>query len=294
MYDGQLRIIAEQQYLPTGDPVLLYRFIYGSRNNTPEMAIRYSSGTTINYRIFSDHLGSPRYVVRPTSATNGKGLLEVKYSAFGIPTVIGLGSIDDIPFGFAGGHYDADTGLVRFGARDYDPMIGRWVSKDPSLFFGGINFYVYSHNDPVNYVDPDGKFPFLVVGAGLAALGITYLALDSIYAPDLFGRAMALANGVFPDRRSAGNNFLRHCVAGCIAQKELGDWGVPLLDAREYGEQFFTGQHASHCAVDRTNNHVGQTAAADVGASPGPQMDAECASKCMGLIGQGAMADDRG
>lgn len=34
------------------------------------------------------------------------------------------------PFGFAGGLYDWDTKLVRFGARDYDSGIGRWVAKD--------------------------------------------------------------------------------------------------------------------------------------------------------------------
>lgn len=32
------------------------------------------------------------------------------------------------PFGFAGGLYDLDTKLVRFGARDYDPEVGRWTS----------------------------------------------------------------------------------------------------------------------------------------------------------------------
>jgi len=30
------------------------------------------------------------------------------------------------PFGFAGGIYDRDTGLARFGARDYNTEIGRW------------------------------------------------------------------------------------------------------------------------------------------------------------------------
>ncbi len=40
------------------------------------------------------------------------------------------------PFGFAGGLYDRDTGLVRFGARDYDPETGRWTVKDPILFLG--------------------------------------------------------------------------------------------------------------------------------------------------------------
>jgi RHS repeat-associated protein len=35
------------------------------------------------------------------------------------------------PFGFAGGLHDVDTGLVRFGARDYGAVMGRRASKDP-------------------------------------------------------------------------------------------------------------------------------------------------------------------
>jgi hypothetical protein len=54
---------------------------------------------------------------------------------------------------------------VRFGAREYDAMVGRWVSKDPSRFRGGINLYVYSWNDPVNFRDPRGRRPTGVGGA---------------------------------------------------------------------------------------------------------------------------------
>lgn len=62
------------------------------------------------------------------------------------------------PFGFAGGMYDRDTGLVRFGARDYDPVIGRWTTKDPIGFEGGdTDLYGYVGGDPVNRVDPSGK-----------------------------------------------------------------------------------------------------------------------------------------
>ena len=39
----------------------------------------------------------------------------------------------EIPFGFAGGLYHVDTGLVRFGYRDYDPDTGRWTAKDRIL-----------------------------------------------------------------------------------------------------------------------------------------------------------------
>jgi RHS repeat-associated protein len=62
------------------------------------------------------------------------------------------------PFGFAGGLYDRDLALVRFGARDYDPETGRWTSKDPVKLKGGqTNLYVYVDDDPVNRVDPSGE-----------------------------------------------------------------------------------------------------------------------------------------
>jgi RHS repeat-associated protein len=63
-------------------------------------------------------------------------------------------------FGFAGGMWDRDTDLVRFGARWYDPEIGRWIMKDPIGFGGGqANLYVYVANDPVNYTDSSGLAP---------------------------------------------------------------------------------------------------------------------------------------
>jgi RHS repeat-associated protein len=79
-----------------------------------------------------------------------------------------------VPFGFAGGLHDRDTGLVRFGLRDYDPDTGRWTAKDPIGFAGGdTDLYGYCLNDPINLVDPYG---FWGVKIGGALVGIDFSA----------------------------------------------------------------------------------------------------------------------
>jgi RHS repeat-associated protein len=68
-------------------------------------------------------------------------------------------------FGFAGGLYDKDTGLVRFGARDYDAEAGRWTDKDPLDFEGGdTNLYGFCGNDPINFTDPSGLIKIKIGG----------------------------------------------------------------------------------------------------------------------------------
>lgn len=50
--------------------------------------------------------------------------------------------------------------VYRFGARDYDPLVGRWASKDPIRFAAGdSNLYGYVMQDPINLVDPSGLAP---------------------------------------------------------------------------------------------------------------------------------------
>ena len=68
-----------------------------------------------------------------------------------------------VNLGFAGGLYDKDTKLARFGYRDYDSQTGKWTAKDPIGFRGGdTNLYRYVLNDPVNLVDPTGEFAWII------------------------------------------------------------------------------------------------------------------------------------
>jgi RHS repeat-associated protein len=63
---------------------------------------------------------------------------------------------------FPGQFQDGETGLNYNMARDYDPKTGRYIESDPIGLDGGINPYIYVKNDPLNHVDPTGKFVFLL------------------------------------------------------------------------------------------------------------------------------------
>lgn len=144
------------------------QFVYASGANLPDSMI--SSGKT--YRLIGDNSGSLRLVI---DAGSGAVLERIDYDEFG--NVLRDTAPGTTPFGFAGGLRDADTGLIRLGVRDYDPMVGRFTAKDPLLFAGGsLNPYLYADGEPVNGGDPSGQF--LLVGAAVGAgidLGIQLL-----------------------------------------------------------------------------------------------------------------------
>jgi RHS repeat-associated protein len=147
LYDGQLRIVAELD----GSNQVVSRFVYADKPNVPAYLIKYGNAAG-TYRLLSDHLGSPRLVVNVSDATVAQ---RMDYDEFG--NVLADSSPGFQPFGFAGGLYDRDTNLVRFGARDYDPETGRWSAKDLIGFGGGsTNLYGYVLGDPVNFVDSTG------------------------------------------------------------------------------------------------------------------------------------------
>ncbi|MBI3203315.1 MAG: hypothetical protein HYZ29_17385, partial [Myxococcales bacterium] len=145
LYRNQLSPVAELDGLGN----LVSRFVYGARSNVPEYVVR--GGVT--YRVLSDHLGSPRVLV---DVATGVVAWRADFDAWGNRSLI-AGPADFFPFGFAGGMLEPETGLTRFGARDYDPTVGRWVSKDPIRFSSGdVNLFVYSRGEPINKSDRTG------------------------------------------------------------------------------------------------------------------------------------------
>ncbi|MDR0203492.1 MAG: hypothetical protein LBJ40_15190 [Delftia acidovorans] len=144
IYQDDLRPVAELK--PDGG--IRSVFVYADKPNVPSALLR--DGKT--YHIVSDHLGSVRLIVDPET---GDIQQRMDYDAWGRVTHDSNPGFQ--PFGFAGGLYDPETGLTRFGVRDYDAETGRWTAKDPILFGGGdTNLYGYVLQDPANFIDPDG------------------------------------------------------------------------------------------------------------------------------------------
>ncbi len=172
LYKDQLEPVTELN----GAGGVVAVFIYGSRPHVPDTMLK--GGRT--YRIVTDHLGSPRVVI---DTGTGEIVQRLDYDEYG--KVILDTNPRFQPFGFAGGLYDPQTGLVRFGARDYDPEVGRWTAKDPIGFGGGdTNWYGYVLGDPVNLLD----------STGLSAYNSCHC---TIYVkPELTGEALPLSPGM--------------------------------------------------------------------------------------------------
>jgi len=67
-----------------------------------------------------------------------------------------------------------NLGLLDYGARMYDPAIGRWIAQDPlSEKYYSFSAYNYCVNNPVMFVDPDGR-----------AAGIYYNGLGQVVGHD--------------------------------------------------------------------------------------------------------------
>lgn len=97
----------------------------------------------------ADRLGSVRQVADET----GEVTTSVDYDVFGA-TRINSGTLPDRFF--TGAEEDPESGLLFLRARYYNPLIGRFIVKDPLGITAGVNAYAYVGNDPVNYTDSQG------------------------------------------------------------------------------------------------------------------------------------------
>jgi RHS repeat-associated protein len=172
-YDPAGRLVAIRGGGASTDEVFVYRnqtepifwrrgsvqqmYVYGALSHVPEL-IYENNDADVDFdrvlRVMTDERGSVRMVVDVTGTP--VIVQRIEYDPWGLPTFVGSETVQ--PFGFAGAIWLNHARFWHMGARDYDPAIGRWTSKDPLRFGGGSNLYVYAGNDPVNFVDVTGEY----------------------------------------------------------------------------------------------------------------------------------------
>jgi RHS repeat-associated protein len=113
--------------------------------------IAQSANGSLTY-LHDDRLGSPQVLTN----VNGSPTSTITYDSRGARTGTAAPTIP----GFTGAPYIAGTSLVHLGARNYDTILGRFISADSLALAGtssqAANRYAYAANDPVNTVDPTG------------------------------------------------------------------------------------------------------------------------------------------
>lgn len=164
-----------------------FNFIYSSANShSPNILnLHILRATHLNLHLFAmlgqektatiycgcDQVGTLKLV----TDQNGRAIKRIQYDSFG--NIISETEPEfRLPIGFAGGLQDYDTGLVILGHRAYDPVIGRFMSKDPLGDTGGEgDLYDYCIDDPVNMVDSDGLSPAKFIGKQIGKAIAGYL-----------------------------------------------------------------------------------------------------------------------
>lgn len=109
-----------------------------------------------HYFFHPDHLGSSSYITNFV----GEVSQHMEYFAFGETFVEEHRSSNNSPYKFNGKELDEETGWYYYGARYYDARTSIWLSVDPlAEKYPSWSPYVYTFNNPINLIDPDGREP---------------------------------------------------------------------------------------------------------------------------------------
>ena len=158
LYDGN-NILYEYD----GSAAITARYIHNLGVDDP-LAVEKNDKVYVYYK---DGLGSV------TALTDYWGNIVQTYDYDSFGNIVAVKDPDFVqPYTYTGREWDKETGLYFYRARYYDPMEGRFISKDSIGFRGGdVNLYGYVQNNPIRFKDPYGLFKVPDVGAILEYIG---------------------------------------------------------------------------------------------------------------------------
>ncbi len=142
-----------------------------------------SKGIEIHIHFHSDHLGSASWI----SNSSGAPVQHLQYRPFGEPFVDekAVGSDYDERFTFTGKERDEETGYYYFDARYYISELSIFATVDPlSDKKPHVSAYAYCLNNPIRFIDPDGRDEWEVNSNGEKVNCIKTTKHDAFYRVD--------------------------------------------------------------------------------------------------------------
>ena len=162
---------------PSGTKERLY--LGGDAYSAPMVYQREGSGSWTAYNIGRDYLGNITHI----ATVSGSLVAEYSYDPWGRlrnPSNLAIYAPGNEPTlflgrGFTGHEHLAWFGLINMNARLYDPVVGRFLSPDPYVqapdFTQNFNRYSYALNNPLRYVDENGEWIHILIGAIIGGIG---------------------------------------------------------------------------------------------------------------------------
>lgn len=122
--------------------------------HTEEGVARNNAGVYSYEYNLNDHLGNVRYTFNKHPST---GLIQELQANTYYPFGKTVGSTGVNKYLYNGKELQEELGQLDYGARFYDPVIGRWNVVDPlAEIYEDLSTYNYAFNNPIRFIDPDG------------------------------------------------------------------------------------------------------------------------------------------
>lgn len=162
--------------------------------------------------LYTDNKGS---VTHTFSGADGGALDVIAYDDFGSPAFNTVQSRDTGESARTGTYeaksFDALSGLLDFGSRWYDPLVGRFTAPDHVLDVkymsrtDGLNRLAFENNDPVNHTDPTGHWSLsAILGAAIGAVAVVAAIAVTVATAGAASPLVAIAAGAASGALASG------------------------------------------------------------------------------------------
>jgi RHS repeat-associated protein len=203
-------------------------------------------GGTVHY-YFADHLGTLSVMANATGGIEN----DSDYYPYGSERVVQQ-NVSNEHYKFTGKEWDSESGLDDFGARYYASSFGRFSSPDPSALTSTNvtgpqrwNLYAYVVNNPLFYVDPDGRdsvSAIITIGRGSITFWVQgrksvdigeMVASAGIVETESFKNSIARNRSPFTQRSPDSGGG---CVLGCLYSYSPEDIGFKIVISFNWNE----------------------------------------------------------